>query len=204
MQAEQDLAALAGDGFSPVFLRSGTAYGLSPRLRGDLVVNNLVGYAVATGEVLLKSDGSPWRPLVHVEDISRAFLAALEAPRDAVHAEAFNVGATEENYRVRDVAAIVEEVVPDSRVVFAAGAGADRRDYRVSCEKIRSVLPSFRPRWTVREGVSELRDAFVRESMTVAELEGERLQRLGRVLALQQAGVLDERLRKLSPAAVLG
>ena len=204
VQAEQDLAALAGDGFSPVFLRSGTAYGLSPRLRGDLVVNNLVGYAVATGEVLLKSDGSPWRPLVHVEDISRAFLAALEAPRDAVHAEAFNVGATEENYRVRDVAAIVEEVVPDSRVVFAAGAGADRRDYRVSCEKIRSVLPSFRPRWTVREGVRELHDAFVRESMTVAELEGERLQRLGRVLALQQAGVLDERLRKLSPAAVLG
>ena len=202
--AEQELGVLADDDFSPVFLRSGTAYGVSPRLRGDLVVNNLVGYAVATGEVLLKSDGTPWRPLVHIEDISRAFLAALEAPRDAVHAQAFNVGATAENYRIRDVARLVEEVVPGSRVGFAAGAGADLRDYRVSCEKIRAALPSFRPRWTVRDGVRELHEAFTRESMTVAELEGDRLQRLGRVVALQQAGLLDERLRRLRPAAVSG
>ncbi len=202
--AEQELTALADDGFSPVFLRSGTAYGVSPRLRGDLVVNNLVGYAVATGEVLLKSDGSPWRPLVHVEDISLAFLAALEAPRDAIHAQAFNVGATAENYRIRDVAEIVEEVVEGSRVAFAPGAGADQRDYRVSCEKIRAALPSFQPRWTVRDGVRELYEAFTRESMTVAELEGDRLQRLGRVLALQQAGVLDERLRRRRSAAVSG
>ena len=204
VHAEQELAALADAGFSPVFLRSGTAYGLSPRLRGDLVVNNLVGYAVATGEVLLKSDGSPWRPLVHVEDIARAFLAALEAPRDAVHGEAFNVGATEENYRIRDVARLVEEVVEGSRVGFAAGASADVRDYRVSCEKIRASLPSFRPRWTVRDGIRELHEAFVREGMTVERLEGEGLQRLGRVLALQRAGLLDERLRRLRPAAALG
>jgi nucleoside-diphosphate-sugar epimerase len=202
--AEQELTSLADNGFSPVFLRSGTAYGVSPRLRGDLVVNNLVGYAVATGEVRLKSDGSPWRPLVHVEDISRAFLAALEAPREAVHAEAFNVGATGENYRIRDVARLVEEEVAGSRVGFAAGAGADTRDYRVSCDKIRSVLPAFQPRWTVRDGIRELSEAFTREAMTVAELEGDRLQRLGRVLALQQAGVLDERLRRLRSPVALG
>jgi nucleoside-diphosphate-sugar epimerase len=202
--AEQEIATLADDSFSPTFLRSGTAYGVSPRLRGDLVVNNLVGYAVATGEVYLKSDGSPWRPLVHIEDISRAFLAALEAPREAVHGEAFNVGSTAENYRIRDVARLVEETVEGSRVAFAEGAGADRRDYRVSCDKIRAVLPAFEPRWTVADGVRELHEAFAREAMTVAELEGDRLQRLGRVLALQQAGLLDERLRWPQAAAARG
>jgi nucleoside-diphosphate-sugar epimerase len=199
--AEQEISALADDTFSPTFLRSGTAYGVSSRLRGDLVVNNLVGYAVATGEVFLKSDGSPWRPLVHIEDISRAFLAALEAPRDAVHDEAFNVGRTAENYRIRDVAQLVEEVVPGSRVAFADGAGADRRDYRVSCDKICTVLPAYEPRWTVAAGIRELHEAFTRESMTVAELEGSRLQRLGRVLELQQEGLLDERLRRTRTVA---
>lgn len=199
--AEQELAALADETFSPVFLRSGTAYGVSPRLRGDLVVNNLVGYAVATGEVFLKSDGSPWRPLVHIEDIARAFLAAAEAPREVVHGQAFNVGDTRENYRIRDVAALVEEIVDGSRVTFAPGAGADTRCYRVSCDKILQRLPAFRPRWSVREGIRELYEAFSHASMTVADLEGDRLQRLGRVLALQQAGVLDERLRRLQHTA---
>src|SRR4051794_24071804 len=158
--AEHDLAELADARFSPVFLRSGTAYGMSTRLRGDLVVNNLTGYAVATGEVLFKSDGSPWRPLVHVEDMARAFVAALEAPRDAVHGEAFNVGSTEENYRVRTVGELVEELVPGSRIVFGEGAGPDVRTYRVSCEKLATTLPAARPRWRLREGIEELRDAF--------------------------------------------
>ena len=149
IRAEEDLAGLADDDFSPTFLRNATAYGVSPRLRGDLVVNNLVGFAITTGEVLIKSDGNPWRPLVHVEDISRAFLAA-EAPRELVHNEAFNVVPPGENYRVRGVAAIVEEVVPGSRVVFAPGAGPDTRCYRVSSEKLIERLPAFRRRWTVR------------------------------------------------------
>jgi nucleoside-diphosphate-sugar epimerase len=197
--AEQDLAELADAGFSPVFMRSGTAYGVSPRLRGDLVVNNLTGYAVATGEVLFKSDGSPWRPLVHAEDMARAFVAALEAPRDAVHGEAFNVGSTSENYRVRQVGELVEQLVPGSRIVFGEGAGPDVRTYRVSCEKLAATLPDARPRWTVAAGIEALRDAFVARGLTREELEGPRFQRIRRVRALQDEGRLDESLRWREP-----
>ena len=193
--AEQDLAQLADDGFSPVFLRSGTAYGVSPRLRGDLVVNNLVGYAVATGEVLFRSDGSPWRPLVHVEDIARTFVAAIEAPRDAVHVEAFNVGSTAENYRIRAVGELVQELVPGSTIAFGEGAGPDVRTYRVSCEKLAATLPAARPRWTLEQGILELRDAFLAHALTREQLEGPRFQRIRRVRALQDEGRLDDRLR---------
>jgi len=193
---EQAVIGLASETFSPTFLRNATAYGFSPRLRGDLVVNNLVGYALTTGEVLLKSDGTPWRPLVHIEDISRAFIAALEAPREAVHCEAFNVGITAENYRIRDVAEIVESVVPGSRVRFSATAGPDIRNYRVSCERIRRALPGFEPKWTVREGVGELYDAYRAHGLTLEDLEGSRLQRIARVKELQARGVLDASLRR--------
>jgi len=193
--AEKEILDLADDSFSPTFLRNATAFGVSPRLRGDLVVNNLVGYAVTTSEVFMKSDGTPWRPLVHIEDIARAFIAILEADRALVHGEPFNVGATSENYQIRDVAAIVERAVPGSRVVLAESAGPDLRNYRVNCDKLVSVLPQAAAQWTVERGVVELRDAYLQEHLTVEDLTGHRLQRIRHVMNLLQEGRLGTDLR---------
>ncbi len=193
--AEQEMSALADDDFSPTYLRNATAYGVSPRLRGDLVVNNLVGYAVTTGDVLIKSDGTPWRPLVHIEDISRAFVSVLHAPRELVHDEAFNVGATSENYRISEVAEIVEEVVPGARIRYAEDGGPDTRCYRVRCDRLPKVLPDFRPAWTVRRGVEELHAAYRACGLTLADFESSRFLRIKHVKALQASGKLDEGLR---------
>ena len=191
---ERDVAPMADETFSPTFLRSATAFGVSKRLRGDLVVNNLVGYAVTTGEVLIKSDGMPWRPLVHIEDISRAFVAVLEAPRELVHNESFNVGITSENYRVREVAQMVEEVVPNSKVTYAGDASPDARNYRVNCDKIRKALPGYQPSWTVRKGVEEVYQAYCENKTTRDEFLSSSFIRLKKIRELQNAGMLDSTL----------
>jgi nucleoside-diphosphate-sugar epimerase len=194
IRSEQDLVTLAGDDFSPVFLRNATAYGFSPRLRGDLVVNDLVGNALLAGQVGLRSNGMAWRPLVHADDIAAAFLALLEAPREAVHARAFNVGDSAENYLIRDVAELVHEIVGGT-ITFAAGAGADARNYRVSCDRIAREIPAFQPQWTLRKGIEQLAEAYGRHGLQLSDLMGERHQRLKRITALSAAGRIDGTLR---------
>ncbi|NEP58297.1 MAG: SDR family oxidoreductase [Symploca sp. SIO2G7] len=205
VRTEQDVTKLADDNFSPTFLRNATAFGVSPRLRFDLVLNNLVAWAFTTGKVYIKSDGSPWRPIVHIEDISRAFVAVMNAPREVIHNQAFNVARNEDNYRIRELADIVEETVPGCQIEYAQDAGPDKRCYRVNASKIREAIPEFQPQWDARKGAQELYQAYQKVGLTLEEFEGPRYQRIAHIKQLLGSGKLDDTLRWQTEApAVVG
>lgn len=195
VDTEREVSLLADEKFCPTFMRSATAYGVSPRLRFDLVLNNLVAWAYTTSEVMIKSDGTAWRPVVHIEDISRAFLAALEAPVEAVHNQAFNVGRSTENYRVSELAEIVRQTVPNCKITYAPGGQPDTRCYRVTCDKITATLPAFQPRWTARRGAQELYTSYRSVGLVLNDFEGPRYKRVAHLKLLMEQGKLDSNLR---------
>jgi len=195
VQAEARLRELAGDGFAPVSMRNATVYGSSPRLRLDIVLNNLVAWAHTTGAIRLQSDGTPWRPLVHVQDVARAAFALLDAPAESIGGEAFNIGSAEQNYRIRQLADVVQEHFPECEVTFAEGASPDPRSYRVDFSKFAAAFPDCRFEWTAERGVSELADAYASAGLTFEDFEGHRFIRLNQLRRLLGEGSLDGDLR---------
>src|SRR4051812_22903010 len=198
--AEQGLKPMSDKNFSVTLMRSATAFGYSPRIRWDLVLNNLTAHAVTTGKIYMKSDGSPWRAIVHIEDISRAFTAVAEAKRDVVHDQAFNVGQTRENYRVKEIAEIVAQTVPNCKIEYAPGAGPDPRCYRVNCDKLAKLVPAYQPQWSARAAAKQVYEAIKKYGLTVEEFEGAKFARLPHMKKLIAEGVMDERFNYTAKA----
>ncbi|ALR11978.1 NAD-dependent epimerase/dehydratase family protein [Mycobacteroides saopaulense] len=197
VRVEDDVAAIADSGFSPVFLRNATAFGYSPRLRADIVLNNLVGHAVLTGEVRVLSDGTPWRPLVHARDIATAFLECLTAPQDVIHCAAFNVGTEENNQTVAQIAEAAVAAVPGSTLTITGETGADPRSYRVDFSAIRAALPGYRARWSIAAGAKELYEQCVAGGLSESMFR-QSFTRLAHLKSLRESGAVDDSLR---PAA---
>lgn len=195
IRSETDISEIAGDGFSPVYLRNGTVYGVSPRMRMDIVLNNLVGWAATTGTVKIYTDGTPWRPVVHVEDVSGAFMAALEAPVEAVHNQVFHVGSNRENYQIRQLAEIASSMVPGCEVEYVTDHDGDPRTYIADFTKIEEKLPQFRTQWTAHKGAQQLYDVYKQVNLTLEEFTGSRFIRLKRIGELLSKGMLNEDLR---------
>ena len=193
--SENDIAKLADTNFSPAFLRNATAYGVSPRIRFDLVLNNLMAWAFTTGNILMKSDGTPWRPIVHIEDISRAFITILEAPRDVIHNQAFNIGLNSENYRIRELAEFVKQTIPGCEIEYAEGAGPDKRCYRVDFNKYTTTFPTAPMQWNARKGASQLYEAYQKYGLEMDEYEGAKYKRIAHIKLLLEKGLLDNTLR---------
>lgn len=195
VRVEQEVRQFADENFSPVFLRNTTAYGVSPRLRFDIVLNNLVAWAYTTKKIFLKSDGSPWRPLVHIEDISRAFVVILKAPKEKIHNQAFNVGLNEENYQIKDLAEIVKSVVPDCSIEYAKDASPDKRSYQVDFSKLHNTFPKFKPKWNVTKGAKELYNTYKKYGLKLKEFEGPKYKRIDQIKLQIQLGNLSHELR---------
>lgn len=195
VKSERELSLLADDNFSPTYLRNSTAYGVSPRMRFDVVVNNLCAWAYTTGKILMKSDGTPWRPLVHIEDISRAFLILMSAPREKVHNQAFNIGINSENYQIYEVANLVGEIIPNCEVSFADGASPDLRNYRVNFDKFHNSFPNNNLNWTVLKGIEQIYNSYKNVGLNAEDYEGIKYKRIAHIKHLLADGELDQSLR---------